>query len=116
MSSYAPALAQLASYCEPEGLTAANSEKIAAELARIFHVNKAEVGILRVENDALVFVHPVKLQNVGRIPLTTATSVAARTASTMRPEIINNFARTRHASFFEMVDVNSDAQQKRAKE
>ena len=62
MATFAPALAQLASACEPEGLTADNSEKIAAELARIFHVKKAEVGIMRVEEDALVFVYPHKLQ------------------------------------------------------
>lgn len=115
MSSYAPALAQLASDCEPEGLTEANSEKIAAELARIFHVRKSEVGILRIDGDALIFVHPSKLQNVGRIPLTTTTSIAARTANTGKAEIINNFAHTRHVSFFEMVNVNLDEQAKKLK-
>ena len=116
MSTYAPALARLAIDCESEGLTAANAEKIAAELARAFRVSSAEVGILRVENDALVFVHPSKLQNVARIPLTTTTSIAARTANTRRAEIINNLVRTRHASFFEMVDVNPEGEEKRAKE
>lgn len=116
MSSYAPAVAQLASDCEPEGLTEANSERIAAELARIFHVSKGEVGILRIEDDALLFVHPSKLQNVGRIPLTTTTSIAARTANTRKAEIINNVVRTRHASFFEMVSVDGDGEPRRARE
>ena len=70
---------------------------------------------MRVEEDALVFVYPHKLQPVARIPLTTTTSIAARTVNTRRAEIINNFARTRHASFFEMVDVAPEGQEKQAK-
>jgi len=105
MSTFAPALAQLAIDCESEGLTVKNGEKIAIELAKFFNVQQDEVGILRLDKESLLFVHPAQLNNVGRIPLNSSTSLAVRTANSKRPEIVNNFARTRHASFFEMVDV-----------
>lgn len=112
MAASAQALAQLTSECESEGLTAANSEKIAVELARIFGVKQDEIGLLRMEKDSLVFVHPAKLHNVGRIPLNSP-AVAVRTAHSKHPELINNFSRTRHASFFEMVDISSQPGQKK---
>jgi hypothetical protein len=37
--------------------------------------------------------------------------LAVRTANSKRPEIVNNFARTRHASFFEMVDVGGKSKE-----
>jgi hypothetical protein len=43
---------------------------------------------------------------VGSIPLNTSTSVAVRTANTRRPEIINNFAQTKHTSLFEAVELS----------
>ena len=116
MATYVPAITRLASDCESEGLTVANSEKIAVELAKAFAVRPEEVGILRLESDSLVFVHPAKLQNAGRIPLNSTTSLAARTVHNKRPEIINNFARTRHSSFFEMVDVSKPGQKKGSRE
>jgi transcriptional regulator with GAF, ATPase, and Fis domain len=112
MAASVPALAQLASECEREGLTVANSEKIAAELARSFGVKQEEVGILKLEKDSLVFVHPAKLHNVGRIPLNSP-AVSARAVHNKRPEIINNFSRTRHATFFEMVDLSSKPGEKK---
>src|SRR5579872_20927 len=112
MATSAPHLAQLTAACETEGLTVANSEKLAVELARIFGVKQEEVGILRLETDSLVFVHLAKLHNVGRIPLNSQ-AVAAHTAHSKRPEIINSFARTRHATFFEMVDVSSKPGEKK---
>lgn len=105
MSTFAPALAQLAVDCESEGLTVKNSEKIAVELAKFFNVQQDEIGILRLDKESLLFVHPAQLHNVGRIPLNSSTALAVRTANSKRPEIVNGFARTRHASFFEMVDV-----------
>jgi hypothetical protein len=107
MSTFAPALAQLAIDCESEGLTVKNSEKIAVELAKFFNVHQDEIGILRLDKESLLFVHPAQLHNVGRIPLNSSTSLAVRTANSKRPEIVNNFARIRHASFFEMIDVGS---------
>jgi len=104
-SSSSP-LTQLASACEAEGLTARNGEKIAAVLAAQFRVQPEDVGILRLENESLVFVHPAKLHDVGRIPLNNSSSAAVRTLNTRRPEIMNNFTKTKHTSFFEMVDVS----------
>jgi len=116
MSTSPAAIAQLAADCQPDGLTQKNSEKIAAELAKTFGVQQEEVGLLRLEKESLVFVHPVKLHNVGRIPLNSSSVVAVRTVNSRRPEIINNFVRARHATFFEMVDVGSNPGQKKAKE
>src|SRR5215475_15969182 len=99
-------LAQLGAACEAEGLTPKNGEKIAAVLAAEFRVRLEEVGILRVDNDRLVFVHPAKLHNVGKIPLNNSSSVAVRTINTKRPEIMNNFTKTKHTTFFEMVDLS----------
>ena len=99
-------LAQIAASCEAEGLTSKNGERIAAVVAAEFKVRLEEVGILRLEDDSLVFVHPSKLHNVGRIPLNNSSSVAVRTFNTRRPEIMNNFTKTKHTTFFEMVDIS----------
>jgi hypothetical protein len=106
VAASASRLTQLTSECERDGLTVGNSERIAAELARMFGVKQEEVGILKLEKDSLVFAHPAKLHNVGRIPLNSP-AIAAHTAHSKRPETINNFTHTRHATFFEMVDVNA---------
>ncbi len=99
--------AQLATECEPEGLNPKNAEKIGHELAKSFGVKEDEVGILRIEKQNLVFCYPVKLHNVGSIPLNTSTSVAVRTANSRRAEVINNFAQIKHTSIFEAVELSS---------
>lgn len=99
------AFAQLATECEAEGLTPKNGERMGAELAKVFDLKADEVAILRIERQSLAFVYPTKLHNVGTIPLNTSTSVAARTATTKRAEIINNFAQSKHASVFEAVEL-----------
>jgi hypothetical protein len=96
-------LLQMATDCQIEGLTTPNIERIAVELAAQFDVRRDEVGILRVEKDSLVFVYPTLLQNVGRIPLNTSSSVAVRTFNTKKAEMSNSFAHSRHTTFFEMV-------------
>jgi hypothetical protein len=106
MATPALPFAKLAAECEPEGLSPANAEKIGHELARTFGVKPDEVGILRIERQHLVFCYPVKLHNVGSIPLNTANSVAVRTANTRRAEVINNFAQARHTSVFEAVELS----------
>ena len=98
--------AQLATECESQGLSPSNGEKIGHELARTFGVKEDEVGILRIEKHNLVFCYPVRLHNVGSIPLNTSNSVAVRTANTRRAEVINNFAQTRHTSVFEAVELS----------
>lgn len=105
MSSSPSPVAQIAETCAAEGLTVQNGEKIATALAAEFNVHPDEVGILRLEGESLVFVYPAKLHNVGRIPLNNSSSVAVRTLNTKRPEIMNNFTKTKHSSFFEMVDI-----------
>jgi hypothetical protein len=107
MATPALPFAQLATECEAEGLSLKNAEKIGHELARIFAVKEDEVGILRIEKHSLVFCYPIKLHNVGSIPLNTSTSVAARIANTRRAEIINNFAQAKHTSVFEAVELSS---------
>ena len=106
MATQALPFAQLATECEPEGLNPHNAERIGHELAKAFGVQEDEVGILRIERQNLVFCYPAKLHNVGSIPLNTSTSVAVRTANTRRPEIINNFAQTKHTSLFEAVELS----------
>jgi hypothetical protein len=107
MATPALPFAQLATECEAEGLSPKNAEKIGHELARIFRVKEDEVGILRIEKQHLVFCYPVKLHNVGSIPLNTSTSVAVRTANTRRAEVINNFAQAKHTSVFEAVELST---------
>ncbi len=102
-------LAQLASECQSEGLTRKNAERMAAELAAVFSVQHDEVGILRLEKDSLVFVHPAHLENVGRIPLNTSGAMAVRTFNSKRGELSNNFAQTRHTTFFEMISAGKAA-------
>jgi hypothetical protein len=96
---------RIASEIQQKGLTPANSRRLARELARSFGVGDDEIGILLLDGSALVFCHPAKLQAVGRIPLNSS-SVAARTASTRRSEILNNFSQVKHASFFEAVNLS----------
>ena len=109
MATTALSFAQLASQCEPEGLSPSNAEKIGHELAKTFGVKQDEVGILRVERRNLLFCYPVKLHNVGTIPLNTSTSVAVRTANSRRAEVINNFAQVKHTTVFEAVELSEQA-------
>jgi hypothetical protein len=87
------------------GLTPENAHRLGRELAVSFGVQEDEVGILRKEKGSLVFCHPARLQEVGRIPLNTSASVAARTANTRRGEVLNNFTQVKHTTFFEAVEL-----------
>jgi hypothetical protein len=109
MSASPSPLAQIAAACEAEGLTVENGEKIAVALAAQFRVQPDEVGVLRVEAESLVFIHPAKLHNVGRIPINNSSSVAVRTLNTRCPEIMNNFIKTKRTTFFEMMDIGGNA-------
>jgi hypothetical protein len=99
------AFTQLANECEAEGLAHKNAEKIGAELAKTFQVQSDEVAVLKVDKLTLQFAYPTKLGHIGTIPINASSSVAGRTATTKRAEIINNFAQTKHASVFESVDL-----------
>ncbi|HKS82252.1 MAG TPA: GAF domain-containing protein [Candidatus Acidoferrales bacterium] len=83
---------------------------VAERMARSIGVKTDEVGILGISTRwrHLYFLVPEALRNVGFIPLSSATAIAARTARESRPEIINNFAAVRHASVFESVKLGTD--------
>src|SRR5260370_19826618 len=84
---------------------------VAEKIARNFGVKNDEVAILAVSNRwrHLHFLVPEALKNVGFIPLSSNSALAARTARDSRPEIENNFTSARHATVFEGVKITSEA-------
>jgi hypothetical protein len=78
---------------------------VASRIAKNLGVKNDEVGILGLSTKwrHLYFLAPEALKNVGFIPLTSNSALAARTARESRPEIDNTFANARHASVFEGV-------------
>jgi len=80
---------------------AAMAEKIAKNLG----VQTDEVAILGVSTRwrHLHFLVPLALKNVGFIPMSSTSALAARTARESRTEINNNFSSVRHATVFEGV-------------
>ena len=78
---------------------------VADRIAKNLGVKSDEVGILGLSTKwrHLYFLAPEALKNVGFIPLTSNSALAARTARESRPEIDNNFANARHATVFEGV-------------
>jgi len=100
-------LERLAGALEVEGAApveiplAAVAEKIAKELG----VQAEEVAILGVSTRwrHLHFLVPQALKNVGFIPMSSTSALAARTARESRPDINNNFSAVRHATVFEGV-------------
>lgn len=84
--------------------------KVARTLGKVFGVDADEVAILKLDAKAksLKFVIPEKLAPVGTIPLTSTNSLAARTARERRPDLINNFGASRHATVFEAISLGRD--------
>jgi GAF domain-containing protein len=82
---------------------------LAERIAKTLHVKVDEVAILAVSEKwrHLYFLVPQALRNVGHIPLSSTSALAARTVRDRRPEIVNNFATVRHASVFEGVKAES---------
>ncbi len=78
---------------------------IGERIAKHLGVKRDEVAILGVSYrwKHLHFLVPHALKNVGFIPLSSNSALAARTARESRPEINNNFTAVRHASVFEGV-------------
>lgn len=78
---------------------------VADRIARNLAVRPDEVAILGISNRwrHLYFIVPEALKNVGFIPLSSKSALAARTTREGRPEIINDFASVKHASVFEGV-------------
>jgi hypothetical protein len=77
-------------------------ERVCALLASIFEVRIDEIGLLRVIDQTLRFVHPLELQSAGFIPISSS-AIAARTAVGKIPELFNQFASVPHHTFFETV-------------
>ena len=80
---------------------------VAEKIARNLGVKNEEVAILAVSTRwrHLHFLVPQALKNVGFIPLSSNSALAARTARDSRPEIENNFAAAKHATVFEGVKI-----------
>jgi len=86
---------------------AATPEIACATLADLFSVGRAEVALLRAENDVLNFLFPGALKAAGFIPLSSASAVAARTASSRKVELFNNFVIVQHANVFETIKLST---------
>jgi len=78
---------------------------VAARIAKTLGVRAEEVAILAVSEKwrHLHFLVPQALKNVGFIPLSSPSALAARTARENRAEFDNRFHDTRHARVFEGV-------------
>src|SRR5271163_1798335 len=83
---------------------------VAERIAKSMGVRNDEVAIMGLSTrwKHLYFIAPTALKNVGYIPLSSNSALAARTARESRPEIVNNFATVRHASVFEGVKIGSE--------
>jgi hypothetical protein len=90
---------------EPPVLT-----KMAELVSKDFAVERDEVAILAVtqQDKFLRFLIPERLKDVGQIPLTSTTALAARTAKERRPELVNFFTAVPHASVFEAVPLTAN--------
>jgi hypothetical protein len=81
---------------------------VAEKIAKTLGVRKDEVAILGVSTrwKHLHFIVPEALKNIGFIPLSSNSALAARDS---RPEIDNNFTTARHATVFEGVKITAEA-------
>ena len=90
---------------QPTEIDSASLSAFSDKLAAIFSVKPDEVAVLAMtgEGKHLKFLVPEKLKAVGSIPVNSTTALVARTAREKRPDILNQFAGSRHASVFEGV-------------
>src|SRR5208282_4235175 len=84
---------------------------IAERIAKNLGVKPDEVALMGVSSRwrHLHFLVPESLKQVGFIPLSSTSSIAAKTARESRPDIINNFASVRHATVFEGVKIGGES-------
>jgi len=96
---------------DAESATKISLPGIAERIAKHVGVRHDEVAImgLSVRWRHLHFLVPESLKQVGFIPLSSTTAIAAKTARESRPDIINNFASVRHATVFEGVKIGGEA-------
>jgi hypothetical protein len=81
-------------------------EQACTEISRIFNVARTEVALMRVEGDILNFLFPSELRAAGCVPLSSSKAVAARTATTRKVELFNNFVIVQHANVFETIKLS----------
>ncbi len=82
-------------------------EKVCSELAGAFSVREHEVAVFWLDRTMLRFLFPVALQAAGAIPLT-GKAVVARTATSQRSELFNNFPRVQHNSLYEKINLREE--------
>lgn len=103
--SLASELERLASAVESDAgaATQISLGAIAERIATHLGVKASEIALLGVSSRwrHLHFLFPESLKQVGFIPLSSTSAIAAKTARESRPDIINNFAKVRHATVFE---------------
>lgn len=83
------------------------ASEFCSTLSKLFRVRPSEVAVMRVDHGLLKFVLPGELKTAGAIPVSSSSAIAARTASTKKAEIFNNFAKIKHARVFETVKLVS---------
>lgn len=88
-----------------------NSETVCLKVAKILHVRRSEIALLRLDKGSLRFIFPVELRSAGVLPLS-GSAVAARTASTRTPLLSNSFMRVKHVSLFEAVKLSAGEEDK----
>jgi GAF domain len=107
MATLVSELERIAAALEADPASAAqvSLDTVAEKIAMELRVKTDEVALLGVSNRwrHLHFLVPVALKNVGFIPLTSNSALAARTARESRAEINNTFSAVRHATVFEGV-------------
>ena len=84
-------------------------QSVADRIAKSMSVKPDEVAIMGLSTrwKHLYFLAPEALHQVGYIPLSSNSALAARTARESRPEINNKFAAVRHASVFEGIRIGN---------
>ena len=111
--SLATELERIASVLETDAsvLSQISLAGIAERIAKNLGVKTDEIAIMGVSSRwrHLHFLVPESLKQVGFIPLSSTSAVAARTARESRPDIINDFASVRHATVFEGVKVGGES-------
>jgi hypothetical protein len=80
------------------------------EIAMMFRVRPHEVAVMELRHSMLHFVYPPELRKTGLIPLISSAQ-AAKTATSRRAEIFNNFSMIRHSSVFETIKVSGESGQ-----
>jgi hypothetical protein len=84
---------------------------IAERIAKHIGVKSDEIALMGLSTRwrHLHFLVPESLKQVGFIPLSSTSAIAAKTARESRPDIINNFAAVRHATVFEGVKTANES-------